>query len=87
MGGGAAQSQPKESPLLAFRRRHRLTQSQAAKLVGIGPSTWRQIETGWTGRRPTASLLAHPAALDRLAGQPKAALQGPCGSRSGCRER
>jgi len=55
------------SPLLAFRNRHLLTQEQAADLVKIAPSTWRQIEREWRGRRPTASLLAHLATLDELA--------------------
>jgi DNA-binding XRE family transcriptional regulator len=53
--------------LYAFRRRHDLTQREAAATVGIGLSTWRQIERGFRGRKPPAWLLNHLAALDALA--------------------
>ena len=55
------------SPLEDFRRRHFLTQQEAAKAVGVGLSTWRQIERGFRGRAPPPSLLAHLAALNLLA--------------------
>jgi DNA-binding XRE family transcriptional regulator len=55
------------SPLARFRRRHCLTQAEAAAAVGIGSSTWRQLEGGWRGREPPRSLLLHLAALDALA--------------------
>ena len=45
---------------------HERTSGMAA-LVAMGSSSWRQIETGFRGRKPTASLLAHLAALDALA--------------------
>ena len=53
--------------LRAFRARHVLTQREAAEAVGVGLSTWRQIEEGFRGRRPPRALLAHLAALDLLA--------------------
>ena len=53
--------------LLRFRRRHLLTQEDAAKVVGIAGSTWRQLEVGYRGREPSPALLLHLAALDRLA--------------------
>jgi transcriptional regulator with XRE-family HTH domain len=55
------------SPLAAFRSRHLLTQREAAEAVGIGLSTWRQLEREFQGRRASPSLLAHLAALDLLA--------------------
>jgi DNA-binding XRE family transcriptional regulator len=54
------------SPLCAFRRRHCLTQAEAAAAVGVGLSTWRQLEREWQGRRPSPQFLAHLAALDAL---------------------
>jgi DNA-binding XRE family transcriptional regulator len=55
------------SPLSRFRKRHLLTQAEAAAVVGVGSSTWRQLEGGWRGRQPPRSLLLHLAALDELA--------------------
>jgi DNA-binding XRE family transcriptional regulator len=55
------------SPLARFRGRHCLTQAEAAAAVGVGESTWRQLERVWQGREPPASLLLHLAALDELA--------------------
>ena len=52
--------------LAAFRRRHLLTQEQAAAAVAVSLSTWCQLERGYRGRRPTASLLRLLEALDRL---------------------
>lgn len=54
-------------PLAAFRRRHLLTQQEAADVIGIGLSTWRQIECRWQGRKAPPWLLNHLRALDLLA--------------------
>jgi transcriptional regulator with XRE-family HTH domain len=54
------------SPLASFRSRYGLTQREAADQIGIGLSTWRQIESGFRGRRPPAWLLNHLAALDAI---------------------
>ena len=55
--------------LKRFRRRHLLSQVQAARAVGIGHSSWRQQETGFRGREPILSLILHLRALDTLAEQ------------------
>ena len=53
--------------LTRFRNRHLLTHAEAAKAVGMGLSTWRQLEVGYRGRAAPVTLRLLLAALDRLA--------------------
>ena len=56
-----------ENELGRFRKRHSLSQREAAELVGVGLSTWQQLERGFRDRRPSLQLIRHLEALDVIA--------------------
>jgi transcriptional regulator with XRE-family HTH domain len=54
--------------LLVWRRRHRLTQEQAAGLVGVPRVAWQSWESGWVQLKEPVARLIEWITADEIAG-------------------